>query len=370
MQRQSTQLPESQFTLQSDRKSTSQFATLTWRLLDGGGRNANHRAAQSLLNAALTNHDAAMQRMIATVTGLYFDAQTAKASHEGKISSEQLARQTLDIARALEVRGVVSQSQTLQAKVALAKAELDRARTLGAYEKAIVALQVAVGNPTSRWHPRNMTLADDYDDSMTFLQQDLDAWLSAALEQHPALRVARFELGAANDKLHVIQSEGLPTLDFTQSRYDNGRPNQALSSTRSKESVMGVTLNIPLFEGFSRTYKVRAAQAQIETKEAEISSVEGQVLGEIAKAYAEALAALRNLDSSKALLGASQDAIASITRKYERGVSDISETLNAQAALADAKQERIRSLSEWRSARLRLLASAGLAGLKHVGTKQ
>jgi outer membrane protein len=36
------------------------------------------------------------------------------------------------------------------------------------------------------------------------------------------------------------------------------------------------------------------------------------------------------------------------------------ELLNAQAALADARTERTRSLAEWHSARLRLLAAAGV----------
>jgi outer membrane protein len=36
------------------------------------------------------------------------------------------------------------------------------------------------------------------------------------------------------------------------------------------------------------------------------------------------------------------------------------ELLNAQSALADARTERTRSLAAWRSARLRLLSSAGV----------
>jgi outer membrane protein len=41
---------------------------------------------------------------------------------------------------------------------------------------------------------------------------------------------------------------------------------------------------------------------------------------------------------------------------------DILEFLSTQSALSDAQQERIRSLAEWRSARLRLLAAAGMLG--------
>lgn len=363
-QRQVTQLPESQFTLQSDRKSTSHFATLTWRLLDGGGRSANHRMAQSLLSAALATHDAEMQRLLSMVTAAYFDAQTAGASLVFRLTSEDLARQTLDVSRRLEAKGIASQSQTLQARVALAKAELERVRARGQYEKSLLALQVVMALPSSQWTARSWELEKDLDAPSSELQRELSEWLGQAVQQHPSLRAARLEADAARDRLRIVQSEGLPTLDFTQSQYVNGRPNQGLSSSRSKESVTGITLNIPLFDGFSRTYKIKAARAQIDTQEAEVSRMEAQVLSEIAKAHAEADAALRALESSRALLNAAQEALLSVRRKFEAGVSDVSEMLHAQASLADAQQERVRSTSEWKSARLRLLANAGAAGLK------
>jgi hypothetical protein len=40
--------------------------------------------------------------------------------------------------------------------------------------------------------------------------------------------------------------------------------------------------------------------------------------------------------------------------------------LNAQSALADVWEERIRSQSEWRSARLRLRAAAGTLGREQI----
>jgi outer membrane protein len=83
---------------------------------------------------------------------------------------------------------------------------------------------------------------------------------------------------------------------------------------------------------------------------------------EIVKAYADAAASLLNLQASEKLLSAAQESLNTSQRKYEEGVADILEILNTQAALSDAKQERIRSLDEWRSSRLRLLANAGLMG--------
>jgi outer membrane protein len=303
---------------------------------------------------------------MATVIGLYFDAQTAKANRDAKEKHEALARQTLESAQKRLAHGAGAQSDTLQAMTSLAKIELEHGRAIGAYDKSLVSLGVALGVPTPYVETQGLTLAPDYLDEDTGLRQDVAAWLKLAQEQHPAVLAARAQLDAAGEKLIAIRSEGLPTLDFTQSTYVNGRPNQGLTATQTRESVVGLTLNIPLFDGFGRTYKVRGAESQIEIRRAELQETQNQVLGEVAKAHADAVAALRSLESSRRLLDAAQAALDYVRRKYDQGVSDILEMLNVQVAFADAGQERVRALAEWRSARLRLLASAGTVGVKDV----
>ncbi|KVL54574.1 hypothetical protein WT00_10260 [Burkholderia territorii] len=59
---------------------------------------------------------------------------------------------------------------------------------------------------------------------------------------------------------------------------------------------------------------------------------------------------------------AAEAALTSARNRYALGAGDILELLSAQAALADARQERVRTLAEWEAARLRLFASAGIIG--------
>ena len=365
--RQKSQSPESGFMVNSERTTDSQFATLTWRLLDFGGRGANARSAQALLEAAVASRDAVLQKTMASVISLYFEAQTAKANRETKEKGENVARQTLEAARKREARGAGAQSDTLQARTALAKAELEHGRAIGAYDKSVASLVVAMGLPARS--VQALVLAPDYSDVEHMLGQDLDTWLSLAYDQHPALMAVRAQLESARDKLNAVRSEGRPTLDLTWSQYVNGRPNQALTSGQSNESTVGLTVNIPLFEGFGRSYKLSGAQAQIEVKDSELRDTQNQILGEVVKSHADAVAALRNLDASKRLIEAAQEALDNVQKKYDRGVVDILEMLSVQMALTDSELERVRSLSDWRSARLRLLANVGTVGIKDVRVK-
>jgi len=121
-------------------------------------------------------------------------------------------------------------------------------------------------------------------------------------------------------------------------------------------------LNVPLFEGFARIYKVRGAQAQSEQSEAQLQDIKSQILMEVVKAHADAQSSFENLQASHQLLSATEAVVQSSQKRYDKGAADILELLSAQNALVDAQQERVRCLSDWRSARLRLMSSAGVLG--------
>lgn len=340
-------------------RDNSKNVGVSWRLFDFGGRAANKRSAADLLNAALASHDATLQKTLETLIGAYFDAQTTLAAWQAKQKGEELARSTMETAQRKESRGAGAQSDTLQATTALARASLDRSRAQGDHQKAMSMLIYVLGVPANT----QLQLAPDLADDSRDMGKDLDAWLAQAQSLHPAIVAGRAQVDAAREKVTATKSDGRPSIDVTGNMYQNGRPNQGLPSVNTTEKVVALTLNIPLFDGFAHLYKVRGAQAQVEQQQANLQDTTHQVLMDVVKAHADAQAALGNLESSHLLLQAAQNALSSVQRKFDRGAADILEILSTQAALADANQQRIRCLAEWRSARLRLLAAAG--GLGH-----
>lgn len=334
------------------------YGTLSWQLFDFGGRDADRKSANSLLVAAITHHDAVMQKILADVIQAYFDALTARAGLLAKEQNEDIARNTLETAQRKEARGAVARSDTLQAATALAKASLDRNRAIGDYDKAVALLVYTLGVPPQT----RIILPDDLGDNGAADLKSMGDWLKTAAESHPAILSARAQLESSILKIISTRSESLPTLDFSASYYQNGYPGQGLSPTDSQVSTIGFFISFPFFDGFSGTYKIRGAEARAEQLKAELKDTEYSTLMEVVKAYADATASLRNLQASETLLDAALESLSTSQRKYDKGAADILELLNAQSAFADAKQERIRSLAEWNSARLRLLASAGSMG--------
>ncbi|WFR77121.1 TolC family protein [Janthinobacterium rivuli] len=335
---------------------------LSWRLFDFGGRAAGQRSAQALLDAALANRDAVLQKTLAATVSAYFEAQTARANVRMRQDYAALANETVLATQRRAQRGLGSLSDTLQATSALAKAALGASRADGEFQKARAVLVYTLGLPAEA----GVVLDDDADAPVAGLSEDLHTWLALAQARHPAIVAAQAQLAAARERVAVTESEGRPSIDLTANIYQNGRPNQGLSAASTRETLVGIALNIPLFDGFARHYKVRGALAQAGQREAEAEEVQQQTLMELVKTHAEASTALANLAASQTWLDAARDAQASVQRKFGLGAADILEMLNTQSALLEAQQERIRCQAEWRSARLRLLASAGVLGREAI----
>jgi outer membrane protein len=331
------------------------YGALTWRLFDFGGRSAASRAASKLLEVAMSSRDATVQNVLGSVIEGYFDAVTAKGLLSSKADAESVARATLASAERRLRQGHGAQSDQLQATTAVARAALDTHRARATYDKslAVLAYLVGLGVGTPYTVPDDASLPSAEDD------KSLAAWLEEARRRHPAITAARADVEAAQAQVDAARARGRPTLDFQANYYENGFPEEGLALTRQRDTTVGIAITIPLFDGFLNRYRVRESEAIVRVKEAALTNTERGTLADIIKAYSDATAAAANLKDSQNLLDAAQASQASSNRRYEAGATDIVEVLNTQAALADARQERVRCLADWRSTRLRLLATSG-----------
>jgi outer membrane protein len=340
------------------------YASLNWRLFDFGARTAERESANYMLVGAIQSHDAALQKIMEDTIQAYFDAQSAHAVWLAKKEGERIASATLDSAKRREGRGAMAQGDILQAAAAQAHASLDLNRAFGDYRKACAVLIYMMGIPSDS----DVVLADidavaeSPADMTQHTKNDLDEWLREVQRTHPSILAARSQWEAARATVKATRASGLPTVDFSANYYKNGYPNQGISATGSHVGTVGISVSFPIFTGFSYTYKVRQAEATAEQRETKLVEIEHEILTELVKAYSDACSALESLDASSLLLKTAQEALVSSQRKYDKGASDIVEILNSQKELAGAKQERVRAISDWRSARLRLMAAAGQLG--------
>jgi len=348
---------------QADNAATghSVYLSATWRLFDFGGRAATRDSAQRLLSAALASHNAKLQEVLDGVISAYFEATKQSAELQATQQSRLLAASTLEATQRRESNGVAAHNDTLQAQVALAKAVLAEKRALGTYTKAITVLAYSMGIS-----PGAVLSLPELESPVAATTGELSQWLQLAETQHPALIAAREQWEAMTRKITVARSEGRPTLDFAANLFQNGYPNQGIQTTSTRQTTVGLTITVPLFEGFARTYKVQEAAAQAQAAQAQYQDTDDQVLMNVVKAHADAEAALGTLEACETLLETSRAALESSARRYSNGAANILELLTAQTNLADAQQQRVQCLSDWYAGRLHLMTSAGVLGLTRL----
>ncbi|HTJ16820.1 MAG TPA: TolC family protein [Steroidobacteraceae bacterium] len=340
--------------------------SLSWVLYDFGGRSAGLRNAAELLAAAQANQLAELQTVFATVAKDFYAAQAAQGALTAAREIERTAGANAGAATARVNRGVAAISDRLQAQTAHAEAVVNRT-------KAETEWQNALGTLASDMNldPTTSINLPDVGDGVTpdkVFAESVDALIEAALRDSPGMKAAEAKVKAARAKAAQVRAEGLPRLSLVAQYGFNNQPTSlqlgfpAFPATH-REWYFGLQLTIPIFEGFSRSYQVRQANAQTELQLHSLDEVRQQVSLDVWSSYHSIKGATENLDHSATLLVLSQRSYEAALRRYQIGVGSILELLSSQSALAGAKRQRIQALTDWRSARLQLAASLGKLGM-------
>jgi outer membrane protein len=127
----------------------------------------------------------------------------------------------------------------------------------------------------------------------------------------------------------------------------------------SRDWYVGAQIRIPLFEGFGRSYKTSSAHAQAELQRDMLDEARQQVGLDVWKSYQALQTGKQNVVNSGTLAQVAQRSFDVARHRYAADVGNILELLSAQRALAEAKQQRIHALTDWRTARLQLAAKMG-----------
>jgi outer membrane protein len=198
----------------------------------------------------------------------------------------------------------------------------------------------------------------------TAFTESVGELIDEATHAHPSVLAAQAEVDAAVAKVDQTRAQGLPNISLV-SKYS--RDNQPASlglgilefPATGHEWYVGVQVTIPFFEGFTRTYQIRQTQAQLEKQRDALEDARQQVGLEVWNSYQAVQTSTDSVKDSATLLDIAQRSFTAAQHRYQAGVGNILELLNAQTALANAQQQRVQALADWRAARLRLAGSLG-----------
>lgn len=326
-------------------------ATFSYLLYDFGSRSASLKNSHELLTAAIATQNSTVQSVFLATVQDYYRVQENSAALDAALESERASRESFDAAAARYTIGSATPADKLQAQTAYSQATLNRITADGNLRNAQGTLANIIGldaNRTVALIPANtLAIPENFEGNISTL-------IEQARQHRPDLQAAAAQVKAAQASADAARAAGRPTVSLTASSNQYN-----YSGINSNGSLVGINLSVPLFSGFNTTYQVRAAEAQVDARKAQLEQIHLQVALDVWTAYQNLTTATQSLRTSAVLLDSAQQSAQVALGRYKAGVGSMLDVLNAQSALASARQQRIQSTFNWNVSRATLAQAMG-----------
>lgn len=171
----------------------------------------------------------------------------------------------------------------------------------------------------------------------------------------PGVKAEETLLKAAESNIKVAKSGYYPTLSLSGGLGTNYYTSSLGKSAKFFEQLsnnfnqyVGLSLNIPIFNGFSARNSVRSAKITYDTQKLQLDNTKKSLYKEIQQAYYNALASEIKYTKSESAVESAREAFALMEAKYESGKANITEFdqsknkyMSAMSDLAQARYENI-----------------------------
>jgi outer membrane protein len=332
--------------------------SLTYLVLDFGGRSGSIERARQDLFAANLSHNATIQNVVLQAEVAYFTYMATSALLGAERSAIAEAQASLNAAQQRNRVGLATLGDVLQAKTALSQEQLNLETTQGNLQAARGALAAALGLPANlpfELEPMTGPIP------VRTLALSVDSVINDALRNRPDLQAARAQAEAAAQSVRVARSAELPSLSLNSNA---GRTYSSPQVFAGPSYNVQLGLSIPIFNGFSHQYDVSAARAQADAIAALADQTRQQVVTEVFISYYALQTAQQRVTTADDLLASAQQSAQVAAGRYREGVGSIIDVLTAQTALANARAQQVQARWQWYTSLAQLARDAGVLSVR------
>jgi outer membrane protein len=171
---------------------------------------------------------------------------------------------------------------------------------------------------------------------------EVGAWVEQAEQNSPSILQARTNIDIAEWETEKARAGHKPTVDLVGSYNINRNPQgsaQSALNNRSNTATVGVSLNLPLFAGFSVQNRIRETLALEERAKADLDAARRTVAQATRTAYFGVISGQGQVRALEAAESSSQLALDANRLGYQVGVRINIDVLNAQSQLFQTKRD-------------------------------
>ncbi len=329
---------------------TTESMSLSWLLMDFGGREYNVDAQKEALLAANWTHNFTLQQVVFNVVQAYYQAIASNETVVARLADLKDAITAEQSAKAQFEAGIANIVDYLQAEANKWKAEIALQQAYGTMATDYATLAESVGLPPEtelNLYPMPKDLASIQ------LEESLHDYIARAKLERDDLQSLVAQYREAGDQIGIKRSALFPNLtgivDLTGAQFDNTR------FRASHTWYSAISLNWNIFNGWSDTYNLYQAKSLQKAAYASWKEQEQAVVLSVIQGFYQFEVAKENLISAAEYLKFAQEAYNATLISYQAGIKTITDLLTSMATLADAREQEILSRSNV------LTASANLA---------
>ncbi|MCL2875312.1 MAG: TolC family outer membrane protein [Betaproteobacteria bacterium] len=314
-------------------------------------------ALQTELADSIFNQDT--QDLILRTAEAYFNVLNSRDSLRAIVQLRTAASEQLELARTSFKVGTVTVTDVHEAQSRFDLASAQEIAASNTLDVALEALARIIGHTPEELaglKPGVMLSRPEPD--------NIGAWVDAAEKGNYGVQAQTLIREIALREYQRARAGHLPTLDLVASHNRNTRP--SISIERTEGSMVGVQLDVPLYQGgyvSSRTRETAALRVKADSDLEEARRTAALAAREAYLGVTSGMAQVQALEAAKI---SSTSALEANQLGYKVGVRINIDVLNAQSQLADTVQKLARARYDTMLAQLRLKASVGSLGEEDV----
>ena len=303
------------------------------------GNWATYDQGKKQLDLARALLDTAEQDLIVRTSQTYFDALASQDSLTFvKAQKAAVAEQLASAKRNFEVgTATITDTREAQARYDLVLAQEIAAENDLRVKK--IALDQLVGKQGTQ--PRSLSAPPVL---RPVEPADVNTWVLQSEAAHPGIRQAQSNLEIAQLEVTKAEAGHKPTLDLTGSYNATRNPSgTATSSTtgasRTNTATIGLSLNVPLFAGFSTQNRIRETLALSDKARSDLEGARRNVAQATRTAFFGVVSGQGQVKALEAAELSSQSALDANRLGYQVGVRINIDVLNSQSQLFQTKRD-------------------------------
>jgi len=315
----------------------------------------NYRISHIQNKVADANLNATQQELIVRTADAYFFTLAA-LDNVGFTKSERKAikRQLDQATRRYEV-GIIAITDVHEAQAGYDNAN---ASVISAENELLIAKE-RLRELTSQYIDEVVPLAEKIPLSPP-VPEDIQQWVDLALTGNYTLLASQESSMIQKENIELQRSGHYPTLGLTASYgYLKRNGPTSYSANQSHDSLVGINVNVPIFEGYAVTSRTRQAQYDFQTSQESYAETHKATEKDTRSSYLNVISEISRVKALKQAVVSNISALNATEAGFEVGTRTIVDVLNVQSELYRAKQEHSNSRYIYILNVLRLKRDAG-----------